>query len=146
MSKQNDLAQVVQNKTAALYASGNETQIAIFEALQLEKALKRGDGLAAAIGELESLRQMGANLSGGELANAQSRDRAVTSWAVENSIADNLAAAGKSQEEIAATLGVLKQVGALMAGGGVAAGDNRGVTAPAPSPNMPVNEIDTPPR
>ena len=128
MSKLEDVTKVVAGKTAALYTSGNQTQIAVFEALMLEKAIARGDSPAEALGLIDALRRMGAGLNEEEQANAHSRDRTVELKAIEASIEQNLAVSGQTPEQRAMTLGVLKNIGALMAGGGVSQGPNDIIT------------------
>jgi hypothetical protein len=144
MSKAEDITSVVAQKTAALYASGNETQIRIFEMLQLEKAIERGERPVDAMALVDTLRRIGAGLNEEERANAHSKDKAVELRAVETSIEQNLAASGKAPEEIALMLGVLKQVGALMAGGGVSQAQGDTIT-PSYTPNVAVKvDIPTP--
>ncbi len=136
MSKTTDVAQVIENKVSELYNSGNAARIAVFEALQLEKAVERGESPAQAVTEIDALRRMGAALSTEELANARSSNKTVELKAVEQSIEENLAASGQSPEQRAMTLGVLKQIGALIAGGGVSQEPGDTITPPAITPNV----------
>jgi hypothetical protein len=141
MSKSEDLTKVVAGKTAALYASGNERQQAIFEALTIEKAIERGENPVEALALVDALRLIGAGLNEGQRANAQSKDKAVEARTVETSIEQNLIASGKSPDEIALTLGELKNTGAFMAGVGISLqGNNQGVTAASPTPAMAVKK------
>jgi len=140
MSKLDNITNVVAKKMATLYDGNHEIQRAAFEAITAQKAAERGESPEQTGSFLASLINLGVALNEEERANAHSKDKAVELKAIETSIEQNLAASGKSPEERAMTLGVLKQVGALMAGGGVSVSDSQGVTAPAPSPNIPARD------
>jgi hypothetical protein len=133
MSKADKLSQVtevVAKKMATLYDGNHETQRAVFEAITAQKAAERGESPEQTVSFLTSLLNLGAALNEEERANAHSSNKTVEIKAIETSIEQNLAASGKSPEERAMALGVLKNIGTLMAGGGISQGDDRGVTAP----------------
>ena len=136
MSKVTDLAQVIGNKITTLYNPGNATRIAIFETRQLQKVMERGESPAQAVMEIEALRCMGVAPNEKERAHARSSNKTVELKATEESIDRNLAASGQSPEQRAMMLGVLKQIGALMAGGGVSLEPGDTITTPAITPNV----------
>jgi hypothetical protein len=94
------------------------------------KAAERGENLEQTGSTLASLLNLGASLNEEERANAKSSDKTVEIKAIERSIETNLAASGKTPEEINMICALLIKTGDLMLGGGVSQGDDRGVTAP----------------
>lgn len=117
MSKRHDLAVVLNQKLEALYASGDERKIAMFEALQRKKAEERGEDPDLAMPTI--LKVIGAFLNETQRENSLSRDEAVEARETQSAIIENLSASGKSPEEIVKTLSFAKQVGELMTGIGV---------------------------
>lgn len=143
MSKLDDLTKLVAQGTAEIYASGDQARIARYEALTIEKAMERGESVEDALGLLGALLRIGAGLNEGERANAHSSDKSVALQATERSIEANLAASGKTPEERAMTLGVLKNIGALMAGGGISQSQDNTITA-VNVPNVKTTTPDLP--